>query len=367
MINVSSRFVTTVQVSHQVLYSAVVSNPAGTPLASLQLVGGTVTASSKQLIRRSASVTLTDPSGVLTARNVGDLLTPNGNEIALQRGVTYPDGSTELVPLGVFGITKYGLTVSGGSLLITLEGQDRARRVSRSPFSDVYAIPAGTNTGTAIKNLVSLNLPTATFSFMPVTATLPLTTYDAGADPWTAAVTLAAGLGAEVFFDANGVCALQPVPDPATGAVAFAFADGPAGVASAWTKTFDDSNAANSIVVTGEAPGTLATVSAIAQDNDPASPTYVGGPYGVVTRLIVDRTITTTGQAQTRANAELLIAQGLSLQVQGDVLVLPMLEPGDIATITSPRAGIHGQFVLDGLTIPFGLGLMTVTARRRSD
>ena len=366
MIVVSPAFKAAVVGSHQVATSAVITDLSGQVRAVLSVIAGTVTADSKQVVRRSCTVSLTDPTGALTAINAGDLLTPYGNELTLQTGITYPDGTTELVPLGVFGLAKYAISLTKGGLVITLDGQDRARRVARSPFTDAYVIPAGTNAGTAIQQIITSRLAGATFSFMPVAAALALTTFDVGADPWVACVDIAAGLGAEVFFDSYGVCVLRTVPDPASAVVAWSFTDGPAGLAATWLRSLDDSSSANYVLVTGENPGNTAPVSAVAQDSNPNSPTFTGGPYGTVAVLIVDRTVTTSAQAQARADAHLLRTQGLAEVVEGDVVCLPMLVPGDIATITSSRAGISGRFVLDGVTYPLGHGLMKITARRRS-
>ena len=366
MITVSPRFQAAVVQSHSVATSAVVTDLTGETRAVLSVIGGSVTADSKQVVRRSCSVTLTDPTGDLTAVNAGDLLTPYGNELTLQTGITYSDGTTELVPLGVFGLIKYGISVTHGGLVITLDGQDRSRRVARSPFVDVLVIAAGTNAGTAIQQIITSRLPGTTFSFMPVFATLPLTTYDIGKDPWVACVDIAAGLGAEVFFDSYGDCVLRPVPDPATAVVAWMFTDGPAGLAASWIRSLEDSNSANYVLVTGQNPGNTTAVSAVAQDSNPNSPTYTGGPYGTVAVHITDQTVTTNAQAQARADAELLRHQGLAEVVEGDVVCLPMLVPGDVATIMSSRAGINGRYVLDGVTYPLGPGLSKVTARRRS-
>lgn len=367
MIPVSAAFQAAVAGDNVAASLVQVTTPAGAVLTTLQAISGQVTADTTQVIRRSCTLRLTDPTGTLTAQAAGDLLTPYGNELRLSRGVQYADGTTELAPLGVFGIVKYDLKVGSSGLEINLDGQDRARKVARNQFTDVYSVAAGTNVVTAIQNIITSRLPATTFSSTPTSSTLPLTVYAAGADPWAESVTLAASVGMELFFDPSGVCVLRPVPDPTTYPVNWTFTDGASGQASGWERIFDDSATYNYVVVTGEHPNNTTAVSATASDTNASSPTYINGSYGTVTRLIVDRLITTTAQAQARATAELNRSIGIAEEVDGDTLVVPFLEPGDIAQITSGRAGINARYVLDALAIPLEPGtLMKVTARRRS-
>jgi hypothetical protein len=125
----------------------------------------------------------------------------------------------------------------------------------------------------------------------------------------------------------------------------------------------DRSDVYNSITVTGERADGTTPVIAIAEDNNPASPTYVGGPFGRRHRTINLQTPQTQGTAQTAANAWL--RRSIALQETWSWTQPPdaSLELGDVVSLDAyGRTGIIQ--VVSGFSLPLNMdSMMTVQAR----
>jgi hypothetical protein len=70
-------------------------------------------------------------------------LSPFGNEIHVWRGVTYDDGSVEEVPLGVFINTNVEVSDNDQGVVINVNGVDRSLKISRNRWTAPYVAPAG--------------------------------------------------------------------------------------------------------------------------------------------------------------------------------------------------------------------------------
>jgi hypothetical protein len=364
---VSAAFTAAIGDSHRLATRCEVTTSAGAILDTLEILDGSVTIEAGASIRRRCEVTLTDPTGALTPAlgSSSSLIAPFGNELVLYRGVTFTDATTELVPLGVFGISTVTAEDTPGGYLLKIVGYDRAMRVARALLSDSYTIAAGTDYATAIQTLITSRVSGLTFQLAPTTATTPLIVLDAGADAWKVAHDMAAAIGHSLYFDQAGVCVLEPVPDPATAPIAATYADG----STVLSLSRDTSNETtpNHIIVTGEATGLSTPVRGEAEDTDTSSPTYVSGNYGRVVEFVQSPLVTTNDQAADAANARLRASQGLAEQVTLDIIPNPSLDVGDVIQITRPRSGLNGErWTIQSLRIPLGVDQpMNLTARKR--
>src|SRR4051812_43620525 len=121
---------------------------------TLQILDGEVACDRTATVRRGLNCRLIDPTGQLTPRENGEVLTPYGTELRPYRGLRWKnnDGtySEEICPLGVFRLARSSITYKAdGTNDITLEAYDRSRTVQRDKFIKPYAIAAGTNVLTA--------------------------------------------------------------------------------------------------------------------------------------------------------------------------------------------------------------------------
>lgn len=362
MRQVSPAFLAALPASHSIVVRADVLS-GGLVVASLPVTAGSVTIDRANAVRRRCQVTLSDPS--LTPRSATDLLTPYGTELALYRGIRLPGGD-ELIPLGIFGLSKINISSGAAGLVITVDGYDRSRRVARSKITDVTVITAGTNVNTATQGLIAPAVPGLAYALAPTTAVTPLLVLQPADDRWAQAVALQQTIGRELYFDAAGVVVSSPVVDPTTSAPVASYTVGEGGTLLSAARDLIDEQTFNHVIVSGQTSSVTAPVRGEAMDLDPASPTYVNGPYGDVVNIVTSNAVTSGAQATAMAQAILLGALGLTEQVQLTAIVNPAHDVNDVVTITEPLSGTAAQYVLDSLTVPLAHSTpMTAVTRRR--
>lgn len=336
-----------------------------TPLPGV--LSGSVKVDRAGAVRRRCDLTLIDASGTLTPRSAQSLLAPYGNEVRLYRGAVLPDGTEAMVPLGVFGISAVAVDDGGGGVTIKIDGYDRARRVQRARFTVPYVIGKGTNVATAIRDLIDSRVPGLTYNLMPTSRTVgSQAVFDRGGDPWDAASDLARNIGAELFFDADGVLVLRPEPDPKNDPVVWEYVEGAGTTMLRAQRKATDAGIYNHVVVSGE-PTDAPPVFAEAMDDDPSSPTYVSGEFGDVPYFITSTFIASQAQAQDAAAARLRRVLGSSEQMEVTALVNPAHEAGDVVRVRRGAAGLDALYVLDAFDVPLSAaGVQTMSGRSQT-
>lgn len=337
--------------------------------SNLAIYDGSIDANSKNTTRRSAWFACTDPTGTLTPQNANDLLTPYLNEFAPWRGFTYPDGTTELVPLGVFAIADVEIYDSSNSFALRITGYDRAKTISRSALQQPYTIAAGVSFESAILGLLtaanSTLMQNAQFSASGLT--VPALVYPVGGDPWAIATDLATAAGMALYFDVQGRCTLAAIPDPLAAPITWNYIEGGTATFLYLNKHLDTTSTFNHIIVIGQHPdSTSGPVRAEAMDNNTASPTYVGGPYGHVVDVFKDLSIKTQAQAQLVADSRLRTELGLSEEVEMTNIVNAAHDVNDVIYINRAKSKLNDRYVIDGLSIPLTYSrAMTISTRKR--
>jgi hypothetical protein len=377
--NVSRAFLGALSSGHKPNVKVEVLTPGGIiPLSGVILPGSTVTAIKTQPIRRSCSIKIIDSNGTLMPSDANALLVPYGNELRIQRGIQFPDGTTEYAHLGIFEITDSTVTDSGMGVAIDLAGLDRADEISRSKLTDTYGIAPGTNVTTAIKALIDSVRPNLTFRLMATPYTTPLIVYKAGDDPWLKAIELGQMIGAEVFFDSYGICVVQLEPTPAKQAAVVRFQEGdmpagnPFGALYNYTMTdlkrvWSNRNVPNNVIREGQGTGLVAPVRAVSQDTNPNSPTHIGSAYNggaPVTDFVSDSKLLTIQQCQDAADAVIRLAKGSleALELQG--VPHPALDISDVGYVARAILGVGDNYVIDSITMPLDYaGIMDLQMR----
>lgn len=370
---VSERFRPTLDASHTVVVRADVCDLAGNVLATLKPLGGNVTADIDRAIRREAGdLELADPAGTLRPIAAADLLSPlSSREIRLYRGVKYPDGATELVPLGVFGFTKASVSEDGSGVHVSVSGlQDRAARISRARFVGPLNFAKGTAVEVVIAFLLAAAWPGVDFgSGLPETGqTVDAVGYggEGDTDPWEAAQGLAEANGWRLFFDVNGVATMQSITTADQATSIATYGDGGDLMLTSLAKEWDVEETYNGVIAVGEGSGLLIPARAIAVDDDPLSPTYWLGDYGRRPRTYSSPYLATNAQAALAARAQLAKTLGVTEAVSWSSLVDPSLDVGDGITITRSTVGVSALYRIDRLDIPLDPGsTMTAVARTR--
>lgn len=377
MYAVTDRFLAALRKSHTSVARAELYRGTELINADLPVIAGQVTDDSQALVRRRLSVALPGTAEVLAALasvvpDDGGLW-PLGNELKVYAGIEFEPGDQEVVPLGVFRISKPVLSDSANGVAISIDGYDRGRAVSRARFTEPYVVAAGTNYATAIKDLIKSRLPTLTdadFVFMTTTYTTPQLVFTSDDDPMDMALKMAGSLGAELFFDGNGKCALRPEPDPLFDPPVFAYEDGETSTLTGIGRDLDDEQAYNGVIVISENSELATPLRAEAWDTNQNSPTYYDPDYpsqslyGAVPYFINSQYITTQQQCQDAADANLARVLGIIEKIQFEAVNNPAHTSGDIITVGRSSIGATGVNILDSLTIGFG-GSVTMTGATR--
>lgn len=358
---VSSDFLAAVAGSHTHAMRVDVLQGRTLTLSGLPIIGGNVTIDRTAEIRGRASVTIAGPD--LIPMSAFDPLAPFGTELQIFTGVQLSTGP-ELVSLGIFGIQDSKVSDDGSQ--ITLDCLDRAQLVKDADFETTYVIAAGSDYAGAILGLIDDGVPGFQFDFASTDAVTPLFVFadDSSSGRWTEALKLATAVGCDLYFNADGGCGLEPVPNPLSDPVA-TLSDGPGGVVVTAGKNWSRTPSYNRVIAysSNPNPGTV-PVRAIATDDDPTSPTFYDGTFGRKPKRFPGP-FTSSGQAQTAADAELRRTLGIAQTIDLNVAPNPALEAGDIVAIRRTSIGIDEVDVIDTVTHDLGIGTMQLGVRAR--
>lgn len=346
---------------HELAAAAAVLYPDGST-DELKVDGGVVDLDANAATRGQLQTTIGGEDWV--PKLPGDPLAPYGNEIQVWRGLKYPEGDTEMVSLGIFGIEEADVDDEGVTTSIT--AYDRSMRISRSKFQDPYQVTSGTPIGEAIVN-VGLSrwaeMPYNEAAFDALTTTMPLVTAAEGEDPWEFMLGFATALGRVLYFDGDGILDIKPYT--VTDAVA-ELREGQGGVLVKANRNWSRTDTFNIVIATGENSESGAVYRGVAQDMDPTSPTNVGGPFGPVPEFYSSPHIQSDAQAQDAAQSKLDQELGTLANVSFGIAPNPALEPDDSVWIQRERVGINELHVIDSLSIELGGEAMGGTTRQRT-
>jgi hypothetical protein len=357
---VSDRFLKRIAESHQVATQVQLMMTDGRVI-DLPHTGGSVTVDRGQAIRRTCTVTVADPA--LIPRTPSDQLATYGARLRISRGVYYGDGTSELVPLGVFRLDAVEGDVSEGP--VTLSGKDLAAVIQDDKFTTTF--PVGGTVLSAVTSIIQRSLPDAEVVSTVTDPAIGRRTFDIEADPWAAAQEVAAAAGAEVYPNADGTFTLATLPDILTTTPVWEIAAGEGGAYIRATRGMTSDRVYNGVLARGEntADG-VAPVSALVVDTDTSSPTYWSGPYGRRPYFYSSSTLISVA-ACTNA-ATLKLAQLKAPNASGDISSLPnpALEPGDVIRIVHPDGSRELQQVAS-FSVPLSEGgdfpIATISAK----
>jgi hypothetical protein len=332
--------------SHQIAVDCYVLYNRLPVTAGLNITAGSVTLDRTAAQRGRCTVTLAEP--LLIPTPTGGTLTPYGYEIAVRRGVVHADGTREFGPLGVFPIQTSAL--DGVTLVTEIAGTDRSQLVVDARLEDDYTIAAGTNYGTAIRDLIAAGVPGLDYVFISTTYTTPALVFAAQADRWDAARQMAKSIGCEIYFDGTGRCVLRA--EPTFGAAPlWTISDGEGGVMLAAALSLDRAPAYNRVVATGENTGNGTVPRGVWTDDNPGSPTYYFGPFGRKPRFYASTFITTPEQAVSAATALGNAQQGVARSLVFQSVPNSSMRPGDLILVRRPAMGVNELHLLDAMTI----------------
>ncbi|MEU1071947.1 MULTISPECIES: DUF5047 domain-containing protein [unclassified Streptomyces] len=300
---------------------------------TLDIIGGTINVNRANAVRRTCSITLADTE--LIPRTAADKVSVSGAQLRVSRGVVYTDGTSELVPLGLFRIDSVDGDVDEGP--VTIQGKSLEVMVADDKFTAPYR--ASGTAVSAVTALIRRSIPAAAVVVTSevVDAAIGPRTFDIKGDPWAAVVECAAAIGAEVYADPDGTFTITALPDILAATPAWTIAAGEGGTYVSATRGMSSAGVFNGILAAGESTETAtAPVSALVVDSDPGSPTYWSGPYGHRPDFYSSATLTTSGQCIAAGTLKLRAALAPNASAQITCLQNPALAPGDVIRVVYP-------------------------------
>lgn len=376
MLPVSDKFLRAIRASGKRKTVINVTESFGTSyiFRDIAILDGSIQVDRNSTIRRSGSIKVGEKS--LTDVFFQNHSGPFGMEIEVHSGVVYPDGTEELVQLGVFTIDEFSWQEGdGGWPIISI--YDRAKWIERNDlpyardFSGMYA-------QSVITTIVQESVPGASLDFedgLPNPRLPGGSVFDGSS--WGVIEACLELLAAEGYFNTEGVFVVIETKDATAIASQASYefnvgegfselqavGDGttqivrrPEGNLISATRSVGRAETYNAVSVYGAAPsGTLGQPYAVAFDNDPNSPTYYYGTFGKATKRIDNSLLTTTLQCSQAAISDLKNSLGLSRSISFTAVGNPALEEGDYVLFTFSD-GAQEVHLLDTFEFPLGDG-----------
>lgn len=361
MFATSNRFEDSIIRSHDVSTLCRIIDPTGKfTIMELDVISGNVSADASRKTRRQCSLTLQDPKGELVPDIASDILQPySGHTFELWRGISWRDGSTELLPLGQFAPYNPKIDDTGDSLEIKLDGYDQSKVITRNRWIQPYVIPSGTNTALAIRAALMDRQPGLRYNFQPTNTTVPATTLGTVADndPWKDLTDMAQSDGMELFFDARGIATLRDIPDPEVDPVVYTFDDGENSTVTGFHRENDASKMYTGVIVYSEGSEVDLPIRVEVWRED----TNIKIPYFFPTALIKD-------EAQALLVGQSLLRRVGRAEFMAEMTMVPdpRLEVGDVVRVRRDRIRLDHPFVISNISMPLDANSeMTVTTEAR--
>lgn len=346
----SDRFRKEIRRSHEVVAYVDATSPTNEPIR-LRVVSGSVTVDRSATVRRTCNVSCIDPTGNLTPEGPESSVTPFGTELRPFRGVRYADGSVEIIPLGVFCVTRVRVSASPDGVKLDIEASDRSWKISRDKFIDPYIIAEDSNVVAAIMSLVERTFPEVQYDVVTNEATTPTTLmYKPNDDPWKVIKELATSIGCDAFFDREGRFALAPLSHSS---VVFSYETNQANTVLSIGTEFSAVPGYNGVIVENNNLGSeVPPIRVTVWDENPSSPTYHYGPYGEVPYYHSDNIVQTEGEAMVVGQQILRSFLGVSASLSVSAVVNPDLEGGDAVEVYDSLTKVSGRYTVEAFDVP---------------
>lgn len=243
-------------------------------LAMPVFYGGSLRATLTSRITRQLTLSVPD---YLFPWRATDLLNPYGQELRAFHGIRYGNSSPDEFPIFTGTIVSATPPKNGE---VTIEASDNSFRVAGAGFASPVPSQTATPLVREFERLVRGAYPQAVFgTHSPITNRTPALAYDQ--DRGSALDGLAKAANAFWYTLANGAYVLRRVPwsvRPSTAPLALQ--DGPGGTLMTAFPNRNANGLYNRVTVVSDRSDGGTPLAAFAEDTDPASPTYVGGPFG---------------------------------------------------------------------------------------
>lgn len=349
------------------------TTPVGTPwdggqlgaaegaLGRIPILSGDVTADATADILATLSLSTVYPWPAAPTSFGNNL----GPEIYVERGVTYANGRTEWVGLGYFRINDVDQDdPNGGPLAIT--GEDRMANIRDARPIIPIQFGSGASVSSVIEFVVNEVMPTAEVVYdFDAGTTLLQADYIMTDDRLGFLKDITSAFGKIMFWDYAGRLQVKDRPDPTKGSV-YSVDAGRNGVLVSAKRTRTRDGVYNVVVANGQPTGELPPVSGFAVDDNPNSPTYIAGDFGIVPEYYTSQFLTTEDQCRAAAASMLLTATGLPYSVSLGSVPNPALEPSDVIAVSYNGHDPTEVHICDKISYPLDVSTpMNIDTRKQ--
>lgn len=349
MYPVSDRFLTALRSSHTMVsrvdaWSGNVLLKRDVPISD-----GSVSVSSGTGVHRKLTVTIADQS-------LWELLSPVGVELKAYRGVRYPGGEEELVPLGVFSLDAQSVPVLTGGGISISGAPDRWAFLQRARFENPRVSNYPLTNVEQIAVLVREVLPGVGIDTGGVTTQNILSGTQVAVAVWDrdrdkTIEDLCTAAGVEAFFGNHGQFVIRDLP-VLGGPPVWRVHAGRDGVMISGTASRDRSRVYNVVVVvSSKTDGSAPFAPVVVEDTDRRSPTNVHSNYLRAPYFLITSTISNAEEARAAGAALLAKTTARYVDMSVTAVVNPALEAGDLVTATD-ETGNSRLYQLDSFAVP---------------
>lgn len=301
----------------------------------IPVYAGTIQVDGTKLTRRTLSGLRVDATD-----EMWDLLSPPGTRLHCYRGFKYSYGGSELIPVGRFVVDSLSETYGGDWDGTVDTAPDLMALVQRARFPAPRAFPAGSLISNVVSGLLSEVLGEVSMLATSGAALPSWSVYER--DRLGAITELLKSIGAQAYIAPDGTPVVvdipQLVPDPVwdvdTGDVGVLYR---ASRQRSIERTYS-AVSASPAQIDGVAP----FGPQVAYDDNPDSPTYYLGPFGLVTYFMSSEFFGSASQALAAAQAMLPLVTATRAEMEIDAECNPALEAWDTIAVHLPRR-LRGQ------------------------
>ncbi len=331
------------------------------PVVDMDLTGCTIDHDGAAAEQWACGVSLTGPEWV--ARQITDPLdTRSGLRLRLWHRllVTGPWGQTWVeVPEGVYWLEDPEYAYDGASVSITATGRDELAILRRGGYGGATVSVGGLTVPEALRRIiVAVSGPTTPVRIDSTSTVVLPPTYELGArDPLDDMVEIADLAALTVRTDREGAILIAPAPVSA--GVRADWQEGPSCPVTRTTRAYRTSAMVNSVTVVGTHPEVEdgdrgAPISVTVEDDDPTSPTWVGGYWRRRNYTERSNLVATVEAARNRATAILEGRRRPTETVQVEVPARPDLSYGDQVHLHADDPGVSGIYTVEARTVRWG-------------
>lgn len=343
----------------------VVLDPTGVEAGDLPAARCSVSYDCEKAERTAVDLEFRDPR--LVPRSVFSLLDPrSGTRVR----VLWRVPGFDWIPLATVWLDDPEVSEDADQVSVSVRGHDAVAHYRRGGYGGRTVTLSGMTVSVALQTLFDALGVDRYEVDQAATARVPASfAVGANEDPWDDVVELAKLGGLEVWADRMGVIVARRLVEPST--ARHQWQEGPNCQVVALQRGLKTASIRNRVVAVSTNSEVVPPVSAVVQDDDPSSPTYVFGRFGIrETRIESDKIADVEGaRNMARATFERwrYAREDLTVTIRqrGD------LEGHDLAAVSSQRSGASGLWRIRGWTVDLPApgedpALMRVTMQTRS-